>query len=525
MNNTTIMDIALTILNQHQWLGYLLNVLAKSTAIFLAIIVLSFLFRKYSAAARHLIWCVAILSFLVLPLIVLFVPRVEIEIPENTIITSPQSENFILVVNEFSHGLENWSSLILVIYFTVMFTLVAYTILGLYRVQQLTVSAQALKSNARLKELQVILNQEGIFSDIEILETEVLTSPLSWGLRKPVILMPSDSAHWTIEKVRNVLIHEVCHIQRLDWLSHLLSRLTIAIYWFNPLIWYAVRKLGEEAEQACDDAVLLYGRNQSEYANDLLEIAKNVTGTTHKNLIAEAIAHSFLGSRVIAILDSGKSRNKTESVWVVRALLAMLSTVVIVASLKIVPEVNLVALNNTFRNTIPVTYLSADEPLVERRFIQAVAEKPVMEEIVFGVESLSYASDVNEQGSRVVDYSSDSLDPTVTITLPTFVPDDVLVDDSWIDLVNLLDKGVAVYPEQAMQRGIEGYSIVEYEISAQGRVVNPVIIESSPGSIFNRSSLNAVENYLYEPPVFNGENIGVKGLRTRFVYQLNPKPG
>jgi hypothetical protein len=56
---------------------------------------------------------------------------------------------------------------------------------------------------------------------------------VSWGLFAPEIILPEHAESWDIEKVRNVLIHELSHIQRLDWLTMLIVRFTRAIYWFN----------------------------------------------------------------------------------------------------------------------------------------------------------------------------------------------------------------------------------------------------------------------------------------------------
>ena len=78
------------------------------------------------------------------------------------------------------------------------------------------------------------------------------------------------------------------------------------------------------------------------------------------------------------------------------------------------------------------------------------------------------------------------------------------------------------YPRRARQRGLEGYSVVEYSIDRNGRVMNPTIIESSPGNIFNRSSIRAIEQYEFEPPTIDGQVVSLQGLQTRFVYQLKP---
>ena len=64
--------------------------------------------------------------------------------------------------------------------------------------------------------------------------------------------------------------------------------------------------------------------------------------------------------------------------------------------------------------------------------------------------------------------------------------------------------------------------MVEYAIDHEGKVRDPVIVESSPGKVFNRSTLKAIEQYRFVPPTLDGEQITLEGRQTRFVYQLKP---
>jgi TonB family protein len=72
----------------------------------------------------------------------------------------------------------------------------------------------------------------------------------------------------------DVMLHELGHIKRLDWLTMMLARFVATFYWFNPLVWYAIKRLNEEAENSCDMAVLHAGRSETGYAESLLSVAQ-----------------------------------------------------------------------------------------------------------------------------------------------------------------------------------------------------------------------------------------------------------
>ena len=114
---------------------------------------------------------------------------------------------------------------------------------------------------------------------------------------------------WPDERIRVVLAHELAHIRRNDWLSQLSAELLRALYWFNPLVWLASRRLREESERACDDAVLETGVDAPAYATHLLEVAKGFSAYRRAWSPAPAIASpSHLERRVRAMLNARLNR-------------------------------------------------------------------------------------------------------------------------------------------------------------------------------------------------------------------------
>ena len=109
---------------------------------------------------------------------------------------------------------------------------------------------------------------------IRLLQSHRDIVPGTWGARNPRVMLPACAAHWSDDRLRAVLSHELAHVRRNDWAVHLLAEVICAIYWFHPLFWIAKRGACRESEQAADDVVLGLGVESGEYAGHLLEIVR-----------------------------------------------------------------------------------------------------------------------------------------------------------------------------------------------------------------------------------------------------------
>ncbi len=153
---------------------------------------------------------------------------------------------------------------------------------------------------------------------------------MTWGWRRPIVLLPPDAEHWSTERRLLVLRHELVHVKRGDYVTQLLGQGAVALYWFHPLVWFAARRLRIERERACDDAVLTLGTRASTYATHLLAIASSI----HANPIGAATSipmarRSQLEGRLMAILDPHIRRVAARATaTVVVALLATLALAV-----------------------------------------------------------------------------------------------------------------------------------------------------------------------------------------------------
>jgi protein TonB len=92
-----------------------------------------------------------------------------------------------------------------------------------------------------------------------------------------------------------------------------------------------------------------------------------------------------------------------------------------------------------------------------------------------------------------------------------------LSDGAYLPLVRIQP----AYPRRAMSRGIEGYTVVEFDITEHGLVSNPRVIEAYPGPVFNNASLTAISKFRFKPQVSNGSPVKAFGARNKFRFELS----
>ncbi len=162
-----------------------------------------------------------------------------------------------------------------------------------------------------------------------LLQSQHALMPMTWGWVRPVILLPAGADSWPVGRRRDVLLHELAHIKRLDCLTQSVAQLACALYWFNPLAWIAARRLRIEREHACDDMVLLAGSRASDYAAHLLDLARTLRARHRHSFAALAMARpSHLEGRLLSILDAGCPHRGLTRPAVVLGLIAMAGLIV-----------------------------------------------------------------------------------------------------------------------------------------------------------------------------------------------------
>lgn len=129
----------------------------------------------------------------------------------------------------------------------------------------------------------------------------------TWGHFRPVILIPSVE-HRIAMNTQEVLLHEIAHIRRHDFLWNLLAQLALIMIPTHPLMWLCAYRLELANDYACDDAVIAYAGTKS-YARQLYDIAKTIQRRPHVTVAASfAGSGSTLRKRIRRIFDSCVTR-------------------------------------------------------------------------------------------------------------------------------------------------------------------------------------------------------------------------
>jgi beta-lactamase regulating signal transducer with metallopeptidase domain len=147
-----------------------------------------------------------------------------------------------------------------------------------------------------------VAGQLGIKQKVRIYLSELVKSPVTIGFLKPVILVPIASfTHLSAQQLEAVILHELAHIKRHDYLLNIaLSIIDLGLF-FNPFTRLITKSISKERENSCDDWVLQYQYNPSMYAEALLRIA--VLQKTPAMAMYAVKTKSELASRVHRMLS------------------------------------------------------------------------------------------------------------------------------------------------------------------------------------------------------------------------------
>lgn len=318
--------------------------------------------RRASAAQRHLVWALALLGILVLPVLALVVPGWRVGLPPTQpplIVVAPAPPASLAelslrgpataasllpatasprtaepapapdhVASSAVPGLASW----LVLAWAAGTALTAVPLAtGLLLLGRARRRLRPF-ADRRLRELlDQLVRELGLRRSVRLLESTGRAMPATWGVWRPVVLLPRDATGWSAERLRAVLLHELAHVQRQDCLTQVLARLACALHWFNPLAWWALSRLRIEQERACDDVVLAHGPEAPDYAGHLLAVTAEFPRPVAGSAVALAMsAARRIERRLRAVLDPARCRQR---VGRRRAALATLAAVALLAPL------------------------------------------------------------------------------------------------------------------------------------------------------------------------------------------------
>jgi beta-lactamase regulating signal transducer with metallopeptidase domain/DUF4097 and DUF4098 domain-containing protein YvlB len=304
-------------------------------------------FRR-SAAERHLVWTLAVSGLLVLAVLAPFAPKLGVPVGQAPVVHLPKAAKHEFAKTDFNHAAKSVagtgaaratvdagssrslvglnSSTLPLVWGAGLAALLLWCALGHVGLARIARSATPLDREDWRALLAGTLARSGVARRVLLGRSGAVGAPVTWGWSRPVILLPDEADTWPDGRRRVAVAHEVAHVARHDYIIQLIATLTLAVYWFHPLAWYAVRRLRIESEHACDDRVLADGTAASDYASHLIEVARRARSLRLGGMVAISMARStHLGRRILAVLDETRERRpvSTRAFAVIAALLAL----------------------------------------------------------------------------------------------------------------------------------------------------------------------------------------------------------
>lgn len=156
--------------------------------------------------------------------------------------------------------------------------MMAFTIHAWIKVFQLKKSASRITNNKVLSVFEQCKPRMNVTRPVVLLESKRVHSPLTFGIMKTYIILPSNAEEWlSMDEIRYICLHELHHYKYKDIVTNYLMTLFQILYWFNPLVWMAFQKMRLDREVACDSAVLnkLDQNQHAAYGHTMITCANN----------------------------------------------------------------------------------------------------------------------------------------------------------------------------------------------------------------------------------------------------------
>ena len=182
------------------------------------------------------------------------------------------------------------------------------TVLALARLIALRARADVLVDGHWLSALARAQRRMGFKHGTALLTSNDLSSPISWGVMRPVIVL-NDRAVEAAGEAEAIIAHELAHVARMDWVKLLLARVATALFWFNPLVWLLAREAHQLREEAADDAVLDADIVDTDYAQLLVGVARHECPGLLLGAHGVAPSKNSLARRVARVLDGNSVRS------------------------------------------------------------------------------------------------------------------------------------------------------------------------------------------------------------------------
>lgn len=312
------------------------DLLAKSTVVLLFTLLVSRLVKAESFGSRsqHLLWLTGLTCVALVPLVSAIPGFLSIEPRfQAAILTLPAPINSGAISQAGFFSSFSFNSLLTLAYLAPCLLLLSRMVFAVVSVFSIGSRALANTNRQTLDVAKKVAKKLDVSRPFRILQSEKVTSPFSFGIFTPKIVLPNQANDWSESTLEDVLVHEFTHIKRLDWPSTLLCHFIASLYWINPLCWMAINRISEEAENSCDAAVVNSGKDSADYAKNLMLIARQ--SRDGNRLLTQMMAgNCMLPKRVRRILQ-GKANTKVNKTFLPIFTAVLFSLVIVFGNMQV----------------------------------------------------------------------------------------------------------------------------------------------------------------------------------------------
>ena len=191
---------------------------------------------------------------------------------------------------------------------------------GLYLVKMISATADSCVSESWQNALNNGKKILGLKNKIAIKRSNRITGPSVVGILRPIILIPaslmSGLSTWQVEAI---VLHELAHIKRWDYLVNIFQNILEAIFFFNPFVWYLSKKIRLQRELCCDEMVIQNGYSRRDYVAILLSVEEVCNSSTVFQINFFGTQNK-LKDRIFKIMGNSKNSHNNAPLLIILAL-------------------------------------------------------------------------------------------------------------------------------------------------------------------------------------------------------------
>ena len=468
----------------------LIAIALKSLLIAGATLGLLELMKRRSAAERSWVAHIGLLALVLLALAPLVLPNWTVEAPAllgeartteatvqsgsrpATLATAPLAAKDVSAVSVPAPSRISLSPVATVtaIYALPVAILLFITFLALARLIALRARADVLVDGHWLSALARAQRRMGFKHGTALLTSNELSSPISWGLMRPVILLNTRAVEASGE-AEAIIAHELAHVARMDWAKLLLARVATALFWFNPFVWLLAREAHQLREEAADDSVLASDIADTDYAELLVGVARHECPGLLLGAHGVAPSRKSLARRVARVLDGQSVRGPVARSFALGVLVGAVAIAAPLAALNLAP-------GGASKKDMPTVGSAAKGSVKTNKPYYPGAETP------------------SDLPHLIADGVTTAVDVAKAQTARTVISADgamVASDNGKVTIRAANGKSISIDQDKTVLHGPDGKTVTFYPADTSGR--RRVVLTGPEGTVVSYANANTLEDF------------------------------